>query len=327
MGAHGYEALDVRIERVDSYGRAMDHESEHAERIDHVGVVGAGLMGSGIAEVCARAGLDVVVVEADEGLADRGRASLEASLQTGVRRQKLTDEEAQKALSAVTFTTDYGALSDRHLVVEAITEDEAAKVACFRILDEVVEPERAILASNTSSIPIMKLATVTGRPEQVIGLHFFNPVPVLRLVELVTSLMTSAEVVQRATSFVTGMLSKRVIRSQDRAGFVVNALLIPYLLSSIRMMESGFATRDDIDAGMVEGCAHPMGPLALCDLIGLDTMQSVAESLYDEFKEPLHAPPPLLLRMVEAGLLGRKSGRGFYEYAPKTKAPPLSKPA
>jgi 3-hydroxybutyryl-CoA dehydrogenase len=156
---------------------------------------------------------------------------------------------------------------------------------------------------------------VTKRPEQVLGLHFFNPVPVLRLVELVTSLMTSDELVHRATEFVTGTLNKRVIRSQDRAGFVVNSLLIPYLLSAVRMLESGFATRDDIDAGMVEGCAHPMGPLALCDLIGLDTMQAVADSLYDEFKEQLYAPPPLLLRMVEAGLLGRKTGRGFYDYA------------
>jgi 3-hydroxybutyryl-CoA dehydrogenase len=199
-------------------------------------------------------------------------------------------------------------------VVEAITEDAAAKVAVFRTLDKVVTSEHAILTSNTSSIPIMKLATVTKRPEQVLGLHFFNPVPVLRLVELVISLMTGDEVVDRATGFVTGALGKRVIRSQDRAGFVVNSLLIPYLLSAVRMLESGFATRDDIDAGMVEGCAHPMGPLALCDLIGLDTMQAVADSLYDEFKEPLYAPPPLLLRMVEAGLLGRKSGRGFYEY-------------
>jgi 3-hydroxybutyryl-CoA dehydrogenase len=155
---------------------------------------------------------------------------------------------------------------------------------------------------------------VTKRPEQVLGLHFFNPVPVLRLVELVTSLMTNDEPVDRATAFVTGTLNKKVIRSQDRAGFVVNSLLIPYLLSAVRMLESGFATRDDIDAGMVEGCAHPMGPLALCDLIGLDTMQAVSDSLYEEFKEPLYAPPPLLLRMVEAGLLGRKSGRGFYEY-------------
>jgi 3-hydroxybutyryl-CoA dehydrogenase len=292
-----------------------------ADRIERVGVVGSGLMGSGITEVCARAGLDVVVVEANEEAVASGRARFEKSLDTGVRRSKLTQEEAEAALEAVRYATDLAALSDRELVVEAITEDASAKVAIFKTLDGVVESEHAILASNTSSIPIMKLATVTKRPEQVLGLHFFNPVPVLRLVELVTSLMTSDETVERSTSFVTGSLDKRVIRSQDRAGFIVNSLLIPYLLSAIRMLESGFATRDDIDAGMIEGCAHPMGPLALSDLVGLDTMQAVAESLYDEFKEPLYAPPPLLLRMVEAGLLGRKTGRGFYEYGkPAAKA-------
>jgi 3-hydroxybutyryl-CoA dehydrogenase len=285
-----------------------------ADTLQRIGVVGSGLMGSGITEVCARARLDVIVIEASVEAAEAGRARLEKSIETGVRRQKLTDEEASAALASVRYETDYDELADRQLVVEAITEDEALKVGCFRTLDRVVTAEDAIFASNTSSIPIMKLATVTRRPEQVLGLHFFNPVPVLRLVELVTSLMTSDVVVDRATGFVTDVLGKRVIRSQDRAGFVVNALLIPYLLSAVRMLESGFATRDDIDAGMVEGCAHPMGPLALCDLIGLDTLQAVAVSLYEEFKEQLYAAPPLLSRMVEAGLLGRKTGRGFYEY-------------
>ncbi len=285
-----------------------------ADTMELIGVVGSGLMGSGITEVCARAGLDVVVVEADAAAMERGRRRLEQSLETGVRREKLTAEDAEAAMSCVRYSTRLEDMADRALVVEAIVEEAKAKVACFRRLDEVVESENAIFASNTSSIPIMKLATATSRPEQVLGLHFFNPVPVLPLVELVSSLMTSDEVVDRASGFVTGTLNKTVIRSKDRAGFVVNALLIPYLLSSVRMLESGFATRDDIDAGMVEGCAHPMGPLALCDLIGLDTMQAVAESLYEEFKEPLYAPPPLLLRMVEASLLGRKSGRGFYEY-------------
>jgi 3-hydroxybutyryl-CoA dehydrogenase len=293
-----------------------------ADRIELIGVVGSGLMGSGITEVCARAGLSVVVVEADAAAAERGQQRLEKSLETGVTRGKLTREEADTAFSGVQYTTDLGELADRQLVIEAITEDARAKVECFKTLDKVVESDRAILASNTSSIPIMKLATVTKRPEQVLGLHFFNPVPVLRLVELVTSLMTSDSVVDEATAMVTGTLNKRVIRSQDRAGFIVNSLLIPYLLSAIRMLESGFATRDDIDAGMIEGCAHPMGPLALSDLVGLDTMQAVAESLYDEFKEPLYAPPPLLLRMVEAGLLGRKTGRGFYDYGrTSAKAP------
>jgi 3-hydroxybutyryl-CoA dehydrogenase len=277
-------------------------------------------MGSGIAEVCARASLDVVVVEVDSDAAQRGRQRVEGSFATAVRRSKLSEEEAQAALAGLTYSTDFDALADRDLVVEAIIEDQAAKVDVFRRLDSIVKAEDAILASNTSSIPIMKLATVTSRPEQVVGLHFFNPVPVLRLVELVTSLMTSDETIARASGFATETLDKRVIRSQDRAGFIVNALLIPYLLSAIRMLESGFATRDDVDAGMVEGCAHPMGPLALSDLIGLDTMKAVAESLYEEFKEPLYAAPPLLLRMVDAGLLGRKSGRGFYEYPPKAPA-------
>jgi len=289
-----------------------------ADGIEHIGVVGSGLMGSGITEVCARAGLDVIVVEADAGAAERGQERLVKSLHTGARRGKLTEDEVEDALSRVRYATDLAELADRELVIEAITEDAAAKVSVFKTLDKVVASEHAILASNTSSIPIMKLATVTSRPEQVVGLHFFNPVPVLRLVELVTSLMTSDVVLERATALVTGPLGKRVIRSQDRAGFVVNSLLIPYLLSAVRMLEYGFATRDDIDAGMVEGCAHPMGPLALSDLIGLDTMQAVADSLYDEFKEPLYAPPPLLLRMVEAGLMGRKTGRGFYEYGRTT---------
>jgi 3-hydroxybutyryl-CoA dehydrogenase len=175
----------------------------------------------------------------------------------------------------------------------------------------------AILASNTSSIPIMKLGMATQRPEQVIGIHFFNPVPVLRLVELVTSLLTAPATTDQAEAFATGVLGKRVIKSQDRAGFIVNALLVPYILSAIRMLESGFASAEDIDLGMVEGCNHPMGPLHLADLIGLDTTMAVAESLYTEFKEPLYAPPPLLSRMVEAGLLGRKAGRGFYDYSAK----------
>jgi 3-hydroxybutyryl-CoA dehydrogenase len=282
--------------------------------IERVGVVGSGLMGSGIAEVCARAGLDVVVREVDAGAAEAGLQRLTTSLDRGVRSGKLSDDARDEALGRVRFTTDLAEMADRQLVVEAVVEDEAAKVDVFRALDEVVTEPEAILASNTSSIPIMKLGIATKRPEQVIGIHFFNPVPVLRLVELVTSLMTSPETVDTAGRFATDVLGKKVIRSQDRAGFVVNALLVPYLLSAIRMMESGFATAEDIDTGMVEGCNHPMGPLHLTDLIGLDTTLAVAQSLYEEFKEPLYAPPPMLSRMVEAGLLGRKSGRGFYDY-------------
>jgi len=279
-----------------------------------IGVVGSGLMGSGIAEVCARAGLDVMVREVDAGAAEAGQQRLVKSLDRGVSSGKLSESDRDTALAGVAFTTDLTDLADRQLVIEAAIENEALKVDIFRQLDEVVADERAVLASNTSSIPIMKLGIATGRPEQVIGIHFFNPVPVLKLVELVTSLMTSPETVAAAEGFATGVLHKKVIRSQDRAGFVVNALLVPYLLSAIRMMESGFATAEDIDTGMVEGCNHPMGPLHLTDLIGLDTTLAVAKSLYAEFKEPLYAPPPMLSRMVEAGLLGRKTGRGFYDY-------------
>ena len=292
----------------------MTDEAEPAN-LQRVGVVGSGLMGSGIAEVCARAGLDVIVREVDAAAAEAGQARFVKSLDRAVGSGKLTQDARDAAFARVTFTTDIDDLADRQLVVEAAVEDEAAKVAIFKELDDVVADPTAVLASNTSSIPIMKLGIATSRPEQVIGIHFFNPVPVLRLVELVTSLLTSPETVARADDFATNVLDKKVIRSQDRAGFIVNSLLIPYLLSAIRMMESGFATADDIDTGMVEGCNHPMGPLHLTDLIGLDTTLAVAESLYEEFKEPLYAPPPMLSRMVEAGLLGRKTGRGFYDYS------------
>jgi 3-hydroxybutyryl-CoA dehydrogenase len=285
-----------------------------SEYIQRVGVVGCGLMGSGIAEVAARAQLDVVVVEASDARLADGRKRVEKSLARAVRSGKLSPDGEADAQGRMHFTTDYGLLADRQLVVEAVIESEPAKASVFERLDQVVEDPYAILATNTSSIPIMKLAMATRRPAQVIGIHFFNPVPVLQLVEVVTSLLTDPAVATAAESFVTDQLGKHVIRSQDRAGFIVNALLIPYLLSAIRMLESGFATASDIDTGMVEGCAHPMGPLALTDLIGLDTTMAVAISLYEEFKEPLYAPPPLLSRMVDAGLLGRKTGRGFYSY-------------
>ncbi|HEY1465796.1 MAG TPA: 3-hydroxybutyryl-CoA dehydrogenase [Acidimicrobiales bacterium] len=287
--------------------------------IERVGVVGCGLMGSGIAEAVARAGVDVRIVELDRDALDQGRARVTRSIARAEKAGKLTGPEADAAQGRMHFSTDMGSLGDRQLVVEAIMESEPEKLAIFEMLDRVLEADDAILASNTSSIPIMKLAMATKRPAQVIGIHFFNPVPVLPLVELVTSLLTSDEVASNADRFVTDQLDKRVIRSQDRAGFIVNALLIPYLLSAVRMLESGFATAQDIDTGMVNGCAHPMGPLALADLIGLDTTVAVADSLYQEFKEPLYAPPPLLARMVEAGLLGRKSGRGFYHYPSSTK--------
>ena len=282
--------------------------------IERVGVVGGGLMGSGIAEVCARAGLDVIVREVDDDAVAAARGRIDNSLSRAVRSGKLTEEAREDATAHIRLTTDLGDLADRQLVVEAVVEAEDEKLAVFSALDKVVRESDAILASNTSSIPIMKLAMATSRPASVLGLHFFNPVPVLHLVELIPSLLTGDDTAERARAFASDTLGKIVIRSQDRAGFIVNALLIPYILSAIRMLESGFASAEDIDAGMVEGCAHPMGPLALGDLIGLDTTMAVAESLYEEFKEPLYAPPPLLSRMVEAGLLGRKTGRGFYEY-------------
>jgi 3-hydroxybutyryl-CoA dehydrogenase len=285
--------------------------------IERVGVVGCGLMGSGIAEVCGRAGLDVVVREINEEMLAAGRRRVETSLDRAVRSAKLDPDERNRVMDGMRFTTDLDDLADRQLTLEAVIESEPAKMEVFAQLDRVLRDDAAILASNTSSIPIMKLAMATRRPESVVGIHFFNPVPVLKLVELVTSLLTSPDTTERAQGFAEKVLGKHVIRSQDRAGFIVNALLIPYLLSSIRMLESGFATADDIDRGMMEGCAHPMGPLALTDLIGLDTTMAVAESLYEEFKEPLYAAPPLLSRMVEAGLLGRKTGRGFYDYGKK----------
>ncbi len=272
-------------------------------------------MGSGIAEVSARSGSHVVVVEASEEAAKAGRARIEKSLDRAVKGGKLEPSEQVAILDRLEFSAELDAMADRQLVVEAIIESEEAKTSVFRKLDEIVEDPSAILASNTSSIPIMKVAMATRRPEHVIGIHFFNPVPVLHLVELVTSLHTSSETIETAEKFSSEQLGKRVIMSQDRAGFIVNALLIPYILSAVRMYESGFASKEDIDQGMVTGCAHPMGPLALADLIGLDTTKAVAESLYEEFKEQLYAPPPLLARMCEAGLLGRKSGRGFYDYS------------
>ena len=281
-----------------------------------VGVVGCGLMGSGIAEVCARSGLDVTVVESDRRFADAGLQRLESSLGRAESRGKLPPgTTAASVLEHVRVVTNVDALADRDLVVEAIVEDEQAKTSLFAKLDRVVESADAVLATNTSSIPIMKLGVATSRPERVIGVHFFNPAPVLELVEIVPSLLTSSETIRRSRAWVKDVLGKTAIDCKDRAGFIVNALLIPFVLSAIRMYESGFASAEDIDRGLALGAAHPQGPLALADLIGLDTTEAVAESLYEEFKEPLFAPPPLLQRMVDAGLLGRKSGRGFYTYS------------
>ncbi len=275
-------------------------------------MIGAGQMGGGIAEVCARAGADVLVFDTTEALTDAGRARILTSLDRAAGAGKITAAERDATEQRMRFTTDLTDLADRQLVIEAVVEDEAVKTSIFARIDEIVVDPEAVLASNTSSIPIMKLAAATSRPARVLGLHFFNPVPVLPLVELVSTLVTDPAAADRAEQFAAGVLGKQVIRCADRSGFVVNALLVPYLLSAIRMVESGVASVDDVDKAVVAGLSHPMGPLRLSDLIGLDTLKLIADKMFDEFKEPLYAPPPLLLRMVEAGQLGKKSGRGFY---------------
>ncbi len=288
-------------------------DSNHPRR---VGVVGGGQMGIGIAEVAARNGCDVVIVEVDDARASAVRERIVASLGRGVERGKLTQEDADQALGRLRASSAFDALADRQIVVEAIVEQKEAKLDVFRRLAEVVEDPDAILASNTSSIPIVELGAAVGdRSGQVLGLHFFNPVPVLSLVEVIPSLLTREAVTERTWAFARDVLGKDPIRAPDRAGFTVNALLIPFLLSAIRMLEQGLASAKDIDEGMVKGCAHPMGPLALSDLIGLDTVLGVAETLYAEQREQLFAPPALLQRLVAAGRLGRKSGHGLYDYS------------
>jgi len=286
--------------------------SDHG--ITRVGVVGCGLMGSGIAEVAAKSGVPTIVCEVNSESAERGQGRIKKSVDKALDSRKISQTEAEEIHRNLSFTTDLAGLSECDLIIEAIIENETSKVDIFRRLDQIVRWPDTILATNTSSIPVMKLGMVTTRPTHVVGIHFFNPVPVLRLTEVIPSLLTSSETTRRTRLFVEANLNKKVILAKDRAGFIVNSLLVPYILSAIRMLESGYASAEDIDTGMMEGCAHPMGPLRLADLIGLDTAMAVAESLYMEFKEPLFAPPPLLCRMVDAGLLGRKVGRGFYDY-------------
>lgn len=285
--------------------------------ITRVGVIGAGQMGAGIAEVSARAGVDVLVFETTEALTTAGRDRITKSLDRGVSAGKITERERDAAVANLKFTTDLADFADRQLVIEAVIEDESIKSSIFAKLDEVITDPDAVLASNTSSIPIMKIAAATKNPGRVLGLHFFNPVPVLPLVELISTLVTTPEAAARTEVFASEVLGKQVVRAADRSGFVVNFLLVPYLLAAIRMAESGFATVEDIDKAVVAGLSHPMGPLRLSDLVGLDTLKLIADSMYDEYKEPLYAAPPLLLRMVEAGRLGKKSGVGFYEYKAK----------
>ena len=281
--------------------------------ISKLGVVGGGQMGAGIAEVAARAGAAVLIMEVNAELAERSLDRITRSLDKAVDRGKLVSADRDATLGRIAYTTDLSEFADRELAIEAITEDETLKLEIFRTLDQAMA-DGAILASNTSSIPITRLGAATERPESVIGMHFFNPVPVMGLMELVTTVRTDASVADRAERYAAETLGKTVIRAKDRGGFVVNMLLVPYLLGGIRMYEAGVASREDIDAGMRLGANHPMGPLELSDFIGLDTMKLVADVLFDEFKEPLYASPPLLTRMVEAGLLGRKTGEGFYDY-------------
>jgi 3-hydroxybutyryl-CoA dehydrogenase len=278
-----------------------------------VGVVGAGFMGSGIAESTARAGVTVVLYEPEEQPLERSRERIDTSLERAVEGGKLSGAEAAALHDRITWSTDLQALDASDLVIEAIVEDPKIKGKVFRELDARL-PADALLVSNTSSIPIAQLASWTQHPERVLGLHFFSPVPVMKLVEVVVALETSDEAVLRADAFARA-IGKTPIRTKDRAGFIVNMLLIPYLMAAVRMYEEGFASREDIDTGMKLGAAHPMGPLTLCDFIGLDVLYAVCDSLYEEFKRPEYAPPPLLKRMVVSGHHGRKTGRGFYEYA------------
>ncbi len=281
--------------------------------INTVGIIGGGIMGSGIAEVTARGGCDVILREVSWSAIDVAQRRFTASLDKAVRNGKLSADERDAIVERVRFTDALDDLSECDLVAEAAIEDEDAKTSIFAALGKVVRPD-ALLTSNTSSIPIMKLAAVTPHPERVVGMHFFNPATVLPLVEVIPCELTSEETVQKVVEFAQVKLGKTIITAKDRAGFVVNALLIPYLLSAIRMVDAGLASAEDIDTGMMAGCAHPMGPLALTDLIGLDTAAAVALSMYEETKERLYAPPALLLRKVEAGDLGRKTGRGFFTY-------------
>ena len=281
--------------------------------IESVAVVGGGFMGSGIAETVAVAGLPVVVRDVDEPALERARGRIERSLERALRGGKIDAEGRASALARIELTTVIEAVAGADLVIEAVPEDPRVKDETMRALDAVVAPE-TIVASNTSSIPIAELAANVRRPERVVGLHFFSPVPVMRLVEVVVALDTSQATVRAACAFAE-RLGKRPIQTKDRSGFIVNMLLVPYLMAAVRMYEEGFASREDIDAGMKLGCGHPMGPLELCDFVGLDVLYAVCDSLFEEFKRDEYAPPPLMKRMLASGRLGRKSGRGFYDYA------------
>jgi 3-hydroxybutyryl-CoA dehydrogenase len=283
-----------------------------SKTIESVAIIGGGFMGAGIAESASIAGVPVIIRELPEFI-DAARARLEKSLDGAVKRGKLDAGQRDAALANITFTSELEDVAGRDLVIEAVPENLDLKLSIMKSLDQIVSPD-TILASNTSAIPIAQLGAMVSHPERVVGLHFFSPVPVMKLVEIVRALDTSDKTVAAATQFAE-RLGKHAIETKDRSGFIVNFLLTPYLMAAVRMFEEGFASREDIDAAMKLGAGHPMGPLTLCDFIGLDVLNAVCESLYEEFKRPEYAPPPLMKRMIAAGRLGRKSGKGFYDYA------------
>jgi 3-hydroxybutyryl-CoA dehydrogenase len=284
-------------------------------KIKKVGVLGCGLMGSGVAEVAARAGYATVVREVSEELLEKGRARIEASLGRAIKKGKLEESESAAILGRISGVVELDQLADCDLVVEAIVENVEAKRQTFAALDETVK-KSALFASNTSSLTITQIAMATHRPDRFLGLHFFNPVPVMKLVEVVRTLITSDEAVERAMAFVRS-LGKEPVACRDNSGFIVNRLLVPYLLDAIRAYEEGVGSIEDIDKGMQLGCGYPMGPFTLLDFVGLDTTFYIADIMFEEYREKRFAPPPLLKQMVLAGRLGRKSGHGFYEYPGK----------
>jgi len=281
--------------------------------IKRVGVVGCGLMGAGIVQVSAGAGIETMVREVDQATLDKGLGRIRKFLDGGVEKGKVTAEDRDKTLANIKGTTKLEDLGPCELIVEAVVESIGAKREVFSTLDRVTQPD-AVLASNTSSLSITEIAATTTRPERVLGLHFFNPVPLMKLVEIIKALPTSEGAFEKAKGFVE-QIGKTAVICKDTPGFVVNRLLVPYLLDAVRLLESGLATREDIDNGMKLGCGYPMGPLTLLDFVGLDTTYYIANIMFEEFRQPHFAPPPLLKRMVLAGYMGRKSGRGFYEYA------------